>query len=136
MSAFLLELLSEEIPARMQEKACADLARLFAAEIAKTRAERLEYIHHVEKLIQKEMLDNGVPCEVMGRAKHLWSIYSKMKRTQRPFDEIHDAIGFRVPVVSNPKRPAKRVGGLAQSNRPADVPVARARAVRRPRCSA
>ena len=35
MSDFLLELLSEEIPARMQEKACADLARLFAAEIAK-----------------------------------------------------------------------------------------------------
>src|SRR3954470_6430625 len=67
-----------------------------AAEIAKTRAERLEYIHHVEKLIQKEMTDNGVPCEVMGRAKHLWSIYQKMKRTQRPFDEIQDAIGFRV----------------------------------------
>ena len=67
-----------------------------AAEIAKTRAERLEYIHHVEKLIEKVMGDNGVPSEVTGRAKHLWSIYSKMKRTQRPFDEIHDAIGFRV----------------------------------------
>ncbi|TVV75159.1 glycine--tRNA ligase subunit beta [Sphingomonas solaris] len=35
MADFLLELLSEEIPARMQEKAAADLARLFAAEIAK-----------------------------------------------------------------------------------------------------
>jgi len=67
-----------------------------ATEIAKSRAERLEYIHHVEKLIQKEMSDNGVPCEVMGRAKHLWSIYTKMKRTQRPFEEIHDSIGFRV----------------------------------------
>ncbi|MBA3502051.1 MAG: bifunctional (p)ppGpp synthetase/guanosine-3',5'-bis(diphosphate) 3'-pyrophosphohydrolase, partial [Deltaproteobacteria bacterium] len=67
-----------------------------AADVAKTRAERLEYIHFVEKLIQKEMGDNGVPCEVMGRAKHLWSIYQKMKRTQRPFEEIHDAIGFRV----------------------------------------
>jgi GTP diphosphokinase / guanosine-3',5'-bis(diphosphate) 3'-diphosphatase len=67
-----------------------------AQEIAKTRAERLDYIHHVEKLIQKEMLDNGVPCEVYGRAKHLWSIYTKMKRTQRPFEEIHDSIGFRV----------------------------------------
>lgn len=67
-----------------------------AQEIAKSRAERLEYIHHVEKLIHKEMSDNGVPCEVMGRAKHLWSIYTKMKRTQRPFEEIHDAIGFRV----------------------------------------
>jgi GTP pyrophosphokinase len=67
-----------------------------AAEVAKSRAERLEYIHHVEKLIHKEMTDSGVPCEVMGRAKHLWSIYQKMKRTQRPFEEIHDAIGFRV----------------------------------------
>ncbi|MBA3394089.1 MAG: bifunctional (p)ppGpp synthetase/guanosine-3',5'-bis(diphosphate) 3'-pyrophosphohydrolase [Deltaproteobacteria bacterium] len=67
-----------------------------AADVAKTRAERLEYIHHVEKLIQKEMAENGVPCEVMGRAKHLYSIYQKMKRTQRPFEEIHDAIGFRV----------------------------------------
>jgi GTP pyrophosphokinase len=67
-----------------------------AHEIAKTRAERLDYIHHVEKLIEKEMTDGGVPCEVMGRAKHLWSIYSKMKRTQRAFEEIHDAIGFRV----------------------------------------
>jgi glycyl-tRNA synthetase beta chain len=35
MSDFLLELLSEEIPARMQDKACADLARLFTDEIAK-----------------------------------------------------------------------------------------------------
>jgi guanosine-3',5'-bis(diphosphate) 3'-pyrophosphohydrolase len=67
-----------------------------AAEVAKSRGERLEYIHNVEKLIHKEMTDNGVPCEVMGRAKHLWSIYQKMKRTGRPFDEIHDAIGFRV----------------------------------------
>jgi guanosine-3',5'-bis(diphosphate) 3'-pyrophosphohydrolase len=67
-----------------------------ATEISKTRAERLEYIHAVEKLIHKEMTENGVPCEVMGRAKHLWSIYQKMKRTQRPFAEIHDAIGFRV----------------------------------------
>jgi GTP pyrophosphokinase len=67
-----------------------------AADVAKTRAERLEYIHAVEKLIKHEMETGGVPCDVMGRAKHLWSIYQKMKRTQRPFEEIHDAIGFRV----------------------------------------
>ena len=41
---FLLELLSEEIPARMQEKACADLARLFEGEIARAglRAEGIK----------------------------------------------------------------------------------------------
>lgn len=67
-----------------------------ATEVAKTRAERLEYIQHVEKLIEKEMVEGGVACQVSGRAKHLWSIYQKMRRTQRPFTEIHDAIGFRV----------------------------------------
>lgn len=67
-----------------------------ATEVAKTRAERLEYIQHVEKLIEKEMVEGGVECKVSGRAKHLWSIYQKMRRTQRPFTEIHDAIGFRV----------------------------------------
>jgi len=35
MSDFLLELLSEEIPARMQAKACTDLQALFEAELAK-----------------------------------------------------------------------------------------------------
>jgi len=35
MADFLLELRSEEIPARMQARACADLEKLFAAEIAK-----------------------------------------------------------------------------------------------------
>ncbi len=35
MTDFLLELLSEEIPARMQEKAAADLVRLFEGELAK-----------------------------------------------------------------------------------------------------
>jgi glycyl-tRNA synthetase beta chain len=36
MTDFLLEILSEEIPARMQEKASADLVRLFEAELAKS----------------------------------------------------------------------------------------------------
>ena len=67
-----------------------------AADVAKTRKERLEYIHYVEKLIQEEMTAGGVPCSVTGRAKHLWSINQKMKKTGRPFEEIHDAIGFRV----------------------------------------
>jgi GTP diphosphokinase / guanosine-3',5'-bis(diphosphate) 3'-diphosphatase len=67
-----------------------------ASDVAKTRKERLEYIAAVETLIRDEMIKNGVPCEVTGRAKHLWSIYQKMKKTGRPFEDIHDAIGFRV----------------------------------------
>src|SRR3954470_18306792 len=44
MADFLLELLSEEIPARMQAKASADLARLFEAQIVEAglKAEAVE----------------------------------------------------------------------------------------------
>ena len=64
--------------------------------VAQTRKERDRYISEVEGLIEKEMLAAGVTCSVTGRAKHLWSIRQKMKRTSRSYEEIHDAIGFRV----------------------------------------
>ena len=64
--------------------------------IAKTRRERERYIADVEKLIQREMDQADIKCRVFGRAKHLWSIRQKMKRTGLPFEEIHDTIGFRV----------------------------------------
>ncbi|MBI4509365.1 MAG: bifunctional (p)ppGpp synthetase/guanosine-3',5'-bis(diphosphate) 3'-pyrophosphohydrolase [Deltaproteobacteria bacterium] len=66
------------------------------AQIVRTEKERRKYIEEVEKLIHKEMVDGGVPCDVIGRAKHLWSIYQKMKKTGRELGQIHDAIGFRV----------------------------------------
>jgi GTP pyrophosphokinase len=64
--------------------------------ITKTRRERERYIREVEDLVAEEMQGGGVSCQVSGRAKHLWSIRQKMKRTGRSFEEIHDAIGFRV----------------------------------------
>src|SRR5215470_7856874 len=64
--------------------------------LARTERDRQKYIHEVEKLIHKEMVDNGIACTVRGRAKHLWSIHQKMKKTGQDLGQIHDAIGFRV----------------------------------------
>ncbi len=72
-----------------------------AIEVSKTRKERNRYITDVERLLLKEMGRAGISCRINGRAKHLWSIRQKMKRTQRPFEEIHDAIGFRIITDSN-----------------------------------
>jgi GTP diphosphokinase / guanosine-3',5'-bis(diphosphate) 3'-diphosphatase len=69
-------------------------------QIARTERDRSKYIHEVEKLIHREMVEGGVPCEVLGRAKHLWSINQKMKKTGRELDQIYDAIGFRVITAS------------------------------------
>ncbi|MCG8422012.1 MAG: bifunctional (p)ppGpp synthetase/guanosine-3',5'-bis(diphosphate) 3'-pyrophosphohydrolase [Proteobacteria bacterium] len=82
-------------------------------EVAKTRKERMRYIHDVERLILKEMNRASIRCRVTGRAKHLWSIRQKMKRTERPFSEIHDAIGFRI--VTGSKKACYEALGVAHS---------------------
>ena len=50
----------------------------------------------------KKLRETGVPCDVKGRAKHLWSIHQKMKKTGRDLDQIYDAIGFRVITTGAP----------------------------------
>jgi glycyl-tRNA synthetase beta chain len=62
MTDFLLELLSEEIPARMQEKASADLARLFTEELAKSglRPSALESFVTPRRLA---LIARGLPSE-------------------------------------------------------------------------
>ncbi|MBT8495213.1 MAG: bifunctional (p)ppGpp synthetase/guanosine-3',5'-bis(diphosphate) 3'-pyrophosphohydrolase [Deltaproteobacteria bacterium] len=64
--------------------------------VAKSKKERQRYIDDVVGLLTSEMDKAGIDCEVSGRAKHLWSIRQKMKRTGRSYEEIHDATGFRV----------------------------------------
>ena len=62
MSDFLLELLSEEIPARMQAKASADLARLFADQLAAAglKAEAIETFATPRRLA---LIARGLPPE-------------------------------------------------------------------------
>src|SRR3954471_3078615 len=62
MADFLLELLSEEIPARMQDKAREDLARLFAAELGKAglKAESIETWATPRRLA---LIARGLPAE-------------------------------------------------------------------------
>ncbi len=81
--------------------------------LAKTEKERHKYITEVEKLIHKEMEAGGVPCVVKGRAKHLWSIHQKMKKTGGDLGQIHDAIGFRV--VTDSVRQCYEALGVAHS---------------------
>ncbi len=47
----------------------------------------------------QELLDEaGIGAEMFGRKKHIYSIYRKMNRKSRPFEEIYDVIGIRILV--------------------------------------
>src|SRR6185503_13205069 len=41
--------------------------------------------------------------EVTGRPKHLWSIFQKMRKRNKAFDEIYDLMAIRVIVRSVPE---------------------------------
>jgi guanosine-3',5'-bis(diphosphate) 3'-pyrophosphohydrolase len=46
------------------------------------------------------MKEADVQASITGRAKHLWSVFQKMKKTNRELEQIHDIIAFRLIVPS------------------------------------
>jgi GTP diphosphokinase / guanosine-3',5'-bis(diphosphate) 3'-diphosphatase len=70
------------------------------ARMADTESARQMYIAEVCGKLGKVMEQADIRASISGRAKHLWSIYQKMKRTARDLEQIHDVIAFRLIVDS------------------------------------
>ncbi len=68
--------------------------------VQKTQKERDRYIESVCKTLRARLGEQGFAGEVHGRAKHIASIWRKMKVQQTTIDQIHDLIAFRVLVES------------------------------------
>ena len=68
--------------------------------VNRARGNRSELVSRVVKAINKRLEDSGVQCRVMGREKHLLSIYQKMKKQRKSFSNIMDVFGVRI-VVDN-----------------------------------
>ena len=68
--------------------------------IAKKREERLQFIEKIMDDIRKELKKQNIKAEVTGRAKHLYSIYRKMKRDNKTLDQIYDLFALRILVNS------------------------------------
>jgi len=73
--------------------------------IADKRSDRESYIDQITEVLRREFDRIGVKAEVMGRAKHIYSIYQKMERYAalgKDFDDIHDLLALRVLVDTVP----------------------------------
>jgi len=73
-----------------------DEYRTLAKKIADKRAEREENIEALRHPLEQELRNEGIPCEVYGRPKHLWSIFRKMQKRGKPYEEIYDLMAIRV----------------------------------------
>ena len=68
--------------------------------IDKKREERLEFIDNIMDEIRAELKKEKIEAEITGRAKHLYSIYRKMKRDNKTLDQIYDLFALRILVNS------------------------------------
>jgi GTP pyrophosphokinase len=68
--------------------------------VAQQRAERERYVTQAGEYLTKELDELGIDAEISGRAKHFYSIYSKMTKKGREFNEIYDLTAMRVIVNS------------------------------------
>ncbi len=71
---------------------------LLQSAVNRARGARKELVADVERALRDRLRQDGIAGEVVGRQKHLYGIYGKMRDKQRAFDEVVDVFGFRVVV--------------------------------------
>jgi len=64
--------------------------------VRQRRRARERHILEMQRPLEDALRAAGVPAEVTGRPKHLWSIHRKMVTQDRSYDEIYDLMALRV----------------------------------------
>ena len=68
--------------------------------ISKIRGNRKEVIKKIGNRLKRNLRQEGLVAHVIGREKHLYSIYNKMKEKNLHFNEVRDVYAFRIIVDS------------------------------------
>ncbi len=67
-----------------------------AAMVAQRRSEREAYVAEASGVLASELEKAGIRAEISARAKHFYSIYEKMVKRGKEFNEIYDLTAMRV----------------------------------------
>jgi len=75
--------------------------RILSDAVNKARGNRTEIIKVIEGGLKEALEQYGISASaILGRKKHLYSIYKKMRSKKTSFSEIMDVYGFRIIVAS------------------------------------
>ncbi|MCU7835752.1 MAG: bifunctional GTP diphosphokinase/guanosine-3',5'-bis pyrophosphate 3'-pyrophosphohydrolase [gamma proteobacterium symbiont of Taylorina sp.] len=74
--------------------------RVLKKSIKKIRGNRKEIVQKIQKALESRLEHEGIECQVLGREKHIYSIYQKMQSKNLPFSEVYDVYAFRIIVDS------------------------------------
>ncbi|MDC0663983.1 RelA/SpoT family protein [Marinobacter sp. SS21] len=71
-------------------------SRYISQAVTKLRGSHQEIIEEIRSRLEEKLTERGLPGRIIGREKHLNSIYNKMKFKQKSFHEIMDVYAFRI----------------------------------------
>jgi GTP pyrophosphokinase len=75
-----------------------DEYRRIAVSLNEKRADRERYIDDVRSQLATELAKAGIPADIQGRPKHIYSIWRKMQRKQLAFEQVLDVRAMRILV--------------------------------------
>lgn len=87
----------EDLSLRFSEP---DIYRRIARSLDKRRTEREHLIEQMINVLREELHNAGIEAEIMGRPKHIYSIWQKMKKKNKKFNELYDVLAIRILVNS------------------------------------
>ncbi|MGV8151421.1 MAG: RelA/SpoT family protein [Candidatus Woesearchaeota archaeon] len=64
--------------------------------VAKKRDQREKEVEKIIEYVKKKLSEKNIKAEVDGRAKHFYSIFKKIIKDSKTFDEIYDLIAIRI----------------------------------------
>jgi GTP pyrophosphokinase/guanosine-3',5'-bis(diphosphate) 3'-pyrophosphohydrolase len=70
--------------------------KFIARKLREKRDARESFIEEFMKPIRDELCNQEFKFEIKGRPKHIYSIFRKMQRQQKPFEEIYDLFAVRI----------------------------------------
>jgi len=83
--------------------------------LSEKRIERETYISNFVEPIVDALNEQGVKFEIVGRPKHIFSIYNKMIRLGKPLDEVYDLFAVRIILDTKNDNDCFAVFGLVSS---------------------
>ncbi|MCO4799603.1 MAG: bifunctional GTP diphosphokinase/guanosine-3',5'-bis pyrophosphate 3'-pyrophosphohydrolase [Colwelliaceae bacterium] len=75
-------------------------SRALKSAVKQARGNRKEIVQNIQEEVAARLEESGIQAEVVGREKHLFSIYRKMLNKELMFNEVMDIYAFRIIVDS------------------------------------
>ena len=83
-----------------------------SSQLASSLTQRQNYVEKVIEILRDTLRENGVyPVRIIGRPKHLHSIYRKLVAQNIPLDKVYDKVAFRI-ILNNVKECYEALGTI------------------------